>query len=142
MIIKALEDMNKFNFNRVKSLNNYSFMPNMASTLTGWESPLELVRINQDVVEGDLVTTEEKIQFLGVWQPLRNEVLELKPEGQRSWSWYWIHAKSGTLNLDTADKIIFNNVRYKVMEVKDYSLNGYIEYHVIKDYEGTDEEIS
>ena len=72
---------------------------------------------------------------MGVWQPLRTEQLMSKPEGQRSWEWVWIHAKSGELNLQTADKVIFNSKRYKVMGVKDYSLNGFVEYELVKDYQ-------
>lgn len=107
----------------------------MAMTLNGWEVPLTLVKVFQDIVEGDLVTTEQKISFVGVWQPLKDEDLQFKPEGQRSWEWIWIHAKSGTLNLQTADKVVFNNKRYKVMSVKDYSLNGFIEYQLVRDFE-------
>jgi hypothetical protein len=110
-------------------------MPNMANTLNGWETSITLVKITQNIVDGDLVTSEQKISFMGVWQALKDEILELKPEGQRSWSWYWIHAKSGTLNLNTADKIIYQGKRYKVMQRKDYSLNGYVEYQVVEDYE-------
>lgn len=112
-----------------------SGMPNMASTLNGWEVPLSLVKVIQDVSEGDLVTTEKEINFMGVWQPLRDEQLELKPEGQRSWEWIWIHAKASELNLETADKVIFNNKRYKVIDKKDYTLNGFVEYHLCRDYE-------
>lgn len=112
-------------------------MPQMATTLNGWEVPLELIRITQDVVEGDLQTTETKIQFKGVWQPLKMEQLELKPEGQRSWEWIWIHAKSSALDLKTADKVIFNNKRFKVMDKKDYGLNGFVEYELCRDYEET-----
>lgn len=115
-------------------------MPQLDSALSGWEVPLTLVRVYQDIVEGDLVTREEKIDFMGCWQPLKDEQLQSLPEGWRSWSWYWIHAKSGTLNLNTADKILFEGKRYKVMAVKDYSLNGYIEYHVILDFENTSNE--
>lgn len=107
----------------------------MRTTLSGWESPLTLVKITQNVVDGDVIQTETPINFMGVWQPLRDEQLQFKPEGQRSWSWYWIHAKAGTLNLQTQDKIIFQSKRYKVMSVKDYSLNGYIEYEVVLDYQ-------
>lgn len=112
-----------------------SGMPNMANTLTGWEVPLTLIKITQSIVDGDRVEKRTPINFLGCWQPLRDEQLQFKPEGLRSWAWYWIHAKAGTLNLKTQDKIIFNNVQYKVMSVKDYSLNGYIEYEVIVDYQ-------
>lgn len=122
-----------FNFNQNRSLR--SGMPNMANTLNGWEVPLTLEKITQSIVDGDVQKATEKINFLGVFQPLRDEELQSKPEGQRSWSWYWIHAKSGTLNLQTQDKIIFEGNRYKVMSVKDYSLNGFIEYHIIRDYE-------
>ena len=121
-----------YSYNPLATLTN---MPNMANTLNGWEAPLELIREIQAVSDGDVSTTEEVISFQGVWQPLRDEQLQLKPEGQRSWEWYWIHAKAGMLNLNTADKIIFNGDRYKVMNKKDYSLNGFVEYQVIRDYE-------
>lgn len=111
-----------------------SGMPQMNTTLQGWEVPLTLVRITQDVIEGDVEYTETVINFKGVWQPLKDEALELKPEGQRSWEWIWIHAQASQLNLETADKVIFNNKRYKVMQKKDYSLNGYVEYQLCRDY--------
>lgn len=122
-----------FLFNKNRSLKNG--MPNMANTLNGWEVPLTLVRITQEVIEGEAYKKSEFIRFFGVWQPLRDEQLQFKPEGQRSWEWIWIHAKSGTLNLETQDKVIFNSKRYKVMNVKDYSLNGFIEYQLVRDYE-------
>lgn len=122
-----------FNFNTRRTLQ--TGLPQMSNTLNGWEVPLTLTKITQKVVDGDSVKTEEKINFQGVFQPLREDQLQSKPEGQRSWSWYWIHAKSGTLNLHTQDKIIFEGTKYKVMAVKDYSLYGYIEYQVILDYE-------
>ena len=122
-----------FNFEQNRSLQNG--MPNMASTLNGWEVPLSFIKITQSIVDGDVVKTETPINFMGVWQPLRDEELQFKPENQRSWSWYWIHAKSGTIELQTQDKFLFKDKRYKVMAVKDYSLNGFVEYHVIRDYE-------
>jgi hypothetical protein len=121
------------NFNKNRSLKNG--MPNMASTLNGWEIPLSLIKIKQEIIDGDAVKTETTINFMGVWQPLRDEELQSKPEGQRSWEWYWIHAKSGSLNLQTQDKIKFQGRRFKVMAIKDYSLNGFIEYQIIRDYE-------
>ena len=121
------------NFNRHRTLS--TGLPQMSNTLNGWEIPLTLTKVVQKIVNGDKVTEEQLINFQGVFQPLRDEQLQYKPEGERSWSWYWIHAKAGTLNLKTQDKIIFENKKYKVMSVKDYSLYGYIEYQVIADYE-------
>ena len=124
-------------FSRNRSISSMisSGMPQMADTLNGWEVPLTLVRVIQNIIDGELSITEQKINFQGVWQPLRSELLELKPEGQRSWEWIWIHAKSSELNLETADKVIFNYRRYKVMEKKDYGLNGFVEYQLVRDFE-------
>lgn len=120
---------------RNRVFNYRNGMPNMASALNGWEVPLTFIKITQSIVDGDVVKTETPIQFTGVWQPLRDEELQFKPENQRSWSWYWIHAKSGSIDLQTQDKFIFQDKRYKVMSLKDYSLNGFIEYQVVRDYE-------
>lgn len=126
----------KLNLLKNRSLGTVNFnFPQMDSALNNWETPLTLVKITQSIVDGDVIKSETPINFMGVWQPLRDEQLQFKPEGQRSWSWYWIHAKAGTLNLQTQDKIIFQGKRYKVMSVKDYSLNGYIEYQVVLDYQ-------
>ena len=122
-----------FNFNKNRSL--LTGFPQMANTLNGWEVPISIIKITQSIVDGDVVKGEEQIDFMGVWQPLRDEELQSKPEGQRSWEWYWIHAKSGALNLQTQDKIKFQGKRFKVMAVKDYSLNGFVEYHIVRDYE-------
>lgn len=123
------------NFQKVKTLSGLSGMPQINNALNGWEVPLTLVKVIQNVVEGDLVTTELKINFKGVWQPLSAEQLNLLPEGQRSWENVWIHAKSSQLNLETADKVIFKNRRYKITQKKDYGLNGFVEYMLIRDFE-------
>lgn len=123
----------KLNFKQNRTLQNG--LPQMANTLNEWEIPLTLEKIKQSIVEGDKNETTEKISFQGVFQPLRQDQLQSKPENYRSWSWYWIHCKAGSLNLMTGDKIIFENKRYKIMGLKDYSLYGYIEYEAILDYE-------
>lgn len=132
--------MQKLNFNKTKNLKALSGMPQMAMTLNGWEVPLTLVKVFQDIVEGDLVTTEQEISFMGVIQPFNAERLQSLPEGWRSWQWWWIHCKAGSLNLNTADKIIYNGRRYKVMAVKDYSANSFIEYEIILDYQDKNSE--
>lgn len=109
----------------------------MRNTLTGWEIPLTIIKITQNIVEGERVDEEQLINILGVWQPLRDEQLQSKPEGQRSWSWYWLHAKANEeiMALQTQDLIKYNNKNYKIMSIKDYSLNGYVEFELIRDYQ-------
>lgn len=116
----------------------HSGMPQMDTTLVGWEVPLVIIKITQNVIDGDLVTSQQTFKFQGVWQPLRDEALELKPDGQRSWEWIWIHAKSSQLNLETADKVVFKGKRYKVMQKKDYGLNSFVEYQLCRDYESSE----
>lgn len=123
----------KLNLNKNRTLS--CGFPQVAEVLTGWETSITLVKVVQSISEGDRVTTEQNITFLGVIQPLRTEQLMAKPENMRSWEWLWVHAKSGTLNLQTGDKIRYNNTLYKVMGKKDYSLNGYVEYEIVKDYQ-------
>lgn len=130
------------NINKGRGLKVLSGMPQMDTTLYGWDVPLTLEKVYQNINEGDFTYTTKKISFKGVWQPLKDEALELKPEGQRSWTWIWIHAVAGSLNLETADKVIFNKKKYKIMQKKDYSLNGFIEYHLVEDYEDVEEEIN
>ncbi len=127
--------MQKLNFQKTQNLKALSGMPQMAMTLTGWEVPLTLTKMIQNVNNGFVDFSEKTFNFMGVWQPLKDEQLQFLPENQRSWEWIWIHAKASELNLQTADKVIFNNKRYKVMAVKDYSLNGFIEYQLVRDYE-------
>lgn len=126
--------MQKLNF-RKTNLKALSGMPQLGGTLTGWETPLTLTKMIQNIEDGLVSFTEQTFNFQGVWQPLKDEQLQFLPENQRSWEWIWIHAKAGTLNLQTADKVIFNDKRYKVMAVKDYSLNGFVEYQLIRDFE-------
>lgn len=125
------------NFPRNRSISSLakSGMPQMGETLTGWEVPLTLIKVTQGVTDGELTVTETVINFIGVWQPLKSEDLQLLPEGQRSWEHIWIHAKSSSLNLETADKVKFNDRRYKVIQKKDYGLNSFVEYMLIRDYE-------
>ena len=115
---------------------NLSNLPQLNNPIECWQIPITLIRIKQSIVEGDKVETQEEIEFRGVVQPMRAEDLQFKPENLRSWRWLWIHALAGTLNLQTNDKIMFNNVRYKVMAVKDYSIYSYIEYELVEDFGG------
>lgn len=128
------------NFPKNKTLSGLikSGMPQMNTTLQGWQVPLTLIKLVQSVVDGDLQTTETVINFQGVWQPLSAEQLALRPEGQRSWEHIWIHAVASELNLETADKVKFNNRIYKVIEKKDYGLNSFVEYMLIRDYESSE----
>jgi hypothetical protein len=126
---------NNLNFTGPKTLNNTSGMPQMISALTGWVKTIIYGFITQVIgTDGDRQSTVEYKSFQGTIQPLSVRSLSLKPEGQRSWSWKQIHSYSGDLNLRTQDLITIDNIQYKVMGVLNYSLNGFMEYHIVTDY--------
>lgn len=127
--------MQKLNFQKVKNLKAALGLPNMTMTLNNWEQPITLIKVLQDIVKGDLVTTQQELKFQGVVQPLSAERLQLLPEGQRSWEHLLIHVKSGVLDLQTADKVLYNKKRFKIMAVKDYAAYGFCEYELIRDFE-------
>lgn len=117
-----------------KLLNQLSGMPQMGAAFLGWQNSITLQKVTQNVVDGLTVDTLTSHKFQGVIQPLSAKQIALKPEGERAWSWFMIHVFAGTLDLTTSDKILIKGVAYKVMGVWDYSLNNYVEYHVIKDF--------
>ena len=109
-------------------------IPKIQVALDCWESPITLVRVTQSIVDFETVNVETETTFQGVVQPLTAEALRLKPLESRSWEWLMIHTRTSA-ELNTNDLIRYNGKTYKVMFEKDYSLNGYFEYHLVKDYE-------
>ena len=119
-----------------KPLNQLSGMPQVGNVLNGWTVKITLQVLTQTIVDGFPVDTPRSVTFDGTVQPFSPQQLKLIPEGQRAWQWLQIHCKTGpnTLELSPGDKIVYNGTRYKVMAQNDYSLNGYIEYHLIQDF--------
>lgn len=120
-----------------KPLNQLSGMPQMSAAFEGWMIPITLQKIMQEVIDGFVQDETIDITFNGTVQPLSPDAIKLKPEGQRSWEWLQIHCFSGAQNLVTNDRVLYNGKPFKIMAVLDYSLNNYIEYHLVKDYTGT-----
>jgi hypothetical protein len=109
-------------------------IPKIRTALSGWQSPITLIKITQTNVDGDITDSETEITFQGVVQPLTPEALKIKPLEERSWEWLMIHTKTGA-EISTNDLIGYNGKKYKVMFENDYVLNGYYEYHLVKNYE-------
>ena len=109
-------------------------LPKIKIALNGWEYNIILNKVTSSFVDYQKVDTLEQISFKGVIQPLTSEDLKLKPLESRSWEWLMIHTK--TFNeLETGDLVEYKGKKFKVMMKKDYDLNGYYEYHLVKNYE-------
>lgn len=107
----------------------------MSAAFAGWTSRITLNARRQGVRDGLVCYIPHKVNFQGVIQPLSEKTIQLKPEGQRAWEWLQIHCTSGKLNLDVNDIIEYNGKNFKIMAQNDYSLNGYIEYHAVQDFQ-------
>lgn len=109
-------------------------LPKIKFALNGWEYNITLNKITSSIVDYVKQDVIEEISFKGVIQPLTAEQLRLKPLESRSWEWLMIHTRTYS-ELETNDLIEYEGKKYKVMMKKDYNLNGYYEYHLVKDYE-------
>lgn len=117
------------------TINKLSGMPQMKAAFAGWQTKITLTQITEQVVQGLVEITESQKTFIGTIQPLSAKAIALKPEGQRAFTWLQIHCTAGSLNLNVNDRIIYNDKKYKIMALLDYSLNNYIEYHACEDYQ-------
>jgi hypothetical protein len=109
-------------------------IPQIQSAFNGWESPITMVKLTSSIVDYEKVSVREEIKFKGVVQPLTPEALKLKPLESRSWEWLMIHCKDGTA-ISTNDLIEFEGQEFKVEFRNRYKLNGFFEYHLVKNYE-------
>jgi len=110
-------------------------VPDVGSALLDWFQPL-VFGIVTKVTEGfQVVETVVDTQFMGVIQPLQARQLMLKPEGQRAWTWYWVHAQP-SLELEVDSVITYEGTQFRIMAKKDYDIYGYVEYELCEDYTG------
>lgn len=113
--------------------DNPGTLPNMQQTLLNWFQVVTFTLISKSIVDHLLVESETPSSFLGVRQPMKPQMVAMKPEGQRSWKWETIHAHPD-LVLKTDDVMVFFGIRYRVMEKLDWKEYGYVEYHIVQDY--------
>lgn len=118
-----------------KLLNQISNLPKIQDAISSWMDKLTIGYVTQTWSDGDNTETIIQRTANGTIQPLGSKQIALKPEGERAWQYYQIHWTNTSLIFDINNKIYVDGVRYKVMAVNDYSRNGYMEYHIVKDYE-------
>lgn len=124
------------NGNRLGNVAWISQMPSMRQTVAGWQQPLGLTRIEKRQVDYQTVDVEVPIPGQGVWQPFTPEQLSIRPEGERSWKWFEVHATTD-LVLQTDDVVARRGTTYRVMADLGYDDNGFRVYHLVSDYQKT-----
>lgn len=125
--------VNKLNMPKSLKLGN-GRLPRPISGLIDWALAVDLVKIVQTVLQGDVTVTETKIPFKGVVIPMKTEEIALKPTEQQSWEWLYVFTFPNVI-LANNDRIVYNETTYKVMDRRDYSAYGHVEYHIVKDWQ-------
>ena len=109
-------------------------LPDVSGALKDYFQPMTFVIITKSVKSFQVKEAPTSVNFQGVMQPYKPQEVQMLPIGQRNWSWFWLHAEPA-LQLKGDDVVLYNGVRTRVMDKKDYSSFGYMEYHLVQDWE-------
>lgn len=112
-----------------------SGMPQISAAFAGWMTKITLLKHTETVIDGFVQKNNIPIRFQGTVQPLSARALALKPEGQRSWTWLQVHCMAREINIIPGDDVTYNGAIFKVFARRDYGLNGYIEYELVRDFQ-------
>ncbi len=111
-------------------------VPDVSGAMTDWYQPMEFTTVGKFVEAFQAVEVPTTTNFLGVIQPLTDRRLQMKPEGQRAWTWLMLHSQP-VLSLNVDDVVTYLGVQTRVMALKNYELYGYMYYELVQDYEGS-----
>lgn len=111
-------------------------LPNVSSALGAWGQTLEFVLIGKQKTDYETVETKIPRRTKGVRVPFKPQALQQRPIGERAWKWETIFS-SPSISLKVGDEIIFGEgeTRYRVMEMRDWSEYGYVEYDICQGFE-------
>lgn len=110
-----------------------SALPDVSGAINMLLQPVKVGIITKTQVEGLIDESVKWHDTKVVRQPFSAQQLMIRPEGQRSWKWFSIHA-TPDLILGVDDLFILYDVRYRVMEKYDFSEYGFLYYNCVEDF--------
>lgn len=117
---------------------NSGTVPDVSGAIYDYFQQLLFEKLKKLVVNFQNVEVATPIYTLGMWQPMKVQMVAMKPEGQRKWKWFVLHAAPAlAAELAPDDCIRYLGTQYRVAERFDWTLYGYVEYHIVDDYEGS-----
>lgn len=109
-------------------------MPNMRTTLAGFEDTMQFQIVKKTIVDHELVESSKEIPVLyfeGVLQPLHDRELLVKSEGQRKFKWWTLFTDMENLAVDTVIQDP-NKRTFRVMASGDWDDAGYFKYQLVE----------
>lgn len=110
-------------------------LPNVSGALRDLYQTMTFTVLTKTIVGGEVVEQPNPVTFQGVVQSLSNRQLLLKPEGQRAWTYYTLHADP-VLTLQVDDVVVWLGKQTRVTARKDFTLYGYVYYELVQDWTG------
>jgi hypothetical protein len=104
-------------------------LPKLNTAIGAWSQCLKFDCIHKSIENFQVIERHRAVNFKGVIAPLSPRQLEIKPEGQRAWRWFEVHA-TADLEIKPDDEVVHKCVRYRVMAVHDWSDYGYFRYEI------------
>lgn len=106
-------------------------MPNMQTTIHGFEDTFQFQIVQKATVDHDTVESSKVkpvLWFEGAIQPMPSRDLLIKPEGERKFKW-WILYTDMELELDAIIKDPAGSV-FRVMSTSNWNQSGYQQYQL------------
>jgi hypothetical protein len=110
-------------------------VPNVSGALKDYFQFMTFTPLQKTVSGFQVVENSAPIEFWGVIQPFTPRQLMMRPEGERAWSWFTLHAEPA-VNLKVDDVILYLGKQYRVMAQTDFRLYGYVLYQLVQDWTG------
>ena len=116
-------------------------VPDLSGALKDWFQTMTFEPLVKTVSGFQVVENATPIVFQGIIQPLTERQLLLRPEGERAWTWFLLHADP-VLTLQVDDVVLYLGKQTRVMGRKDYANYGYVEYRLVQDWTGAGPTVS
>lgn len=83
-------------------------------------------------LDGTAKETVREVKTSGCTQPV-GESLAVQAEGERSWEKILLHT-TPDFNVGTDAIVVISGTRYRIVDKRDWSVNGYVRYELHQDY--------
>jgi hypothetical protein len=126
----------------IKNAGDYSIqyqqgtVPDVSGAMQDYFQPVTFNQLTKTVTGFQVVESSNNWTFQATIQPFTQRQLMLRPEGERAWTWFLMHAQpSVTLQVD--DVVLWGGKQTRVMSRKDFAMYGYVEYSLCQDWTGS-----